>query len=431
MPNKTKTSKVAVIVEGKPYMIPVRNLGGAIAGGAQPGVQMISPDGKKYFVPLANQDTAQKNGWKWDDTPSNRLIPNLPDHWRGTVPYWSDPQKAIAFDQNIDPAEMQQFVKSEESQNKKDVPKALGAAAMAGATPALVPALAESPVATAVTLAGSAAGGKGAKYLTKKAGGGETAQNWAELGGSLAGGVGTGLIAGPHTADIDWGDIYKRVPFRPKTEEELIDERANKIIQGAKARQAARAKAPGLFPAPKEEPATAGTGAQRPGEGRLILSPEEAATESRQRAQIENEARARGMMNAAGQRPGKAPRFALPSQQVAAPTELISPEEFQRIQGIARQPITTRAASRPPSFRQGEGTSVAFMEQEAPRTNPSQEAANRAFEGARIANIAGPQSVPGGGFFSLFDKPEVGGPPGVRIPSPEEVAAARRIQEQQ
>lgn len=74
-----------------------------------------------------------------------------------------------------------------------------------------------------------------------------------------------------------------------------------------------------------------GTGAQRPGPGRLILSPEEAATEARQRAAIEKEAQQRGMQHAGGQKPGKAPRFTLPSQTAPTSQEGVSPADFERI----------------------------------------------------------------------------------------------------
>lgn len=121
---------------------------------------------------------------------------------------------------------------------------------------------------------------------------------------------------------------------------------------------------PKLEPKPEAAAPKSDTAHEEPGEaqGRMVLSPSEAAIEDRQRARVAQEASERGMMNAAGQKPGKAPRFVLPSQTIAAPSDYMSPEDFARIQSGARAPIPARIAA--------PNTSIAAPSSVAPPTGP-------------------------------------------------------------
>jgi hypothetical protein len=88
-----------------------------------------------------------------------------------------------------------QEIQTEQAYNVRNAPVAIGTALTAGAvSPVGLAAAVSSPLAAAGALGGSYLGGKGAAKLTKVLGGGETAQNWAGLGGAVLGAGGGGKL---------------------------------------------------------------------------------------------------------------------------------------------------------------------------------------------------------------------------------------------
>ena len=253
-----------------------------------------------------------------------------------------------------------------------------------------VPAMIASPAAAIRGLVGTgigaAAGGFGGREVGRLFG--PTGEKVGQDIGASIGALGGGYFSAtpdPLTGKTSLSPSDWLTRFRSPEEIEAAEAKGAQRVAAARNEMyedlAKRRMARGREVARIEAGGAPGTGAQRPGEGRLILSPEEANTEATQRAQIEREAKERGMMHAGGQKPGKAPRFVLPSQTIASPQEGISPEEFRQIREGARiAPVTAP--------RLGEGTSaVNLVSGEAPRTNTPQILQSQGFDRGRLQGI--------------------------------------------
>jgi hypothetical protein len=101
--------------------------------------------------------------------------------------------RAIAASNAVSEDQRQANMRSEIQTQVRNIPKNLGTTMTAASLPLLPASLAAAPMATGLGLLGSTIGAKGASALTGALGGGQTAQDWAGLGGGLLGGFGGGM----------------------------------------------------------------------------------------------------------------------------------------------------------------------------------------------------------------------------------------------
>jgi hypothetical protein len=103
-------------------------------------------------------------------------------------------KRGVTVGRSVSPDQQAANISSERAKNIHDIPRNLGNTLTAASLPLLPASIAAAPAATALGIGGSIIGGKAAQKGVELAGGGENAQDWAALGGSVLGGASGGVI---------------------------------------------------------------------------------------------------------------------------------------------------------------------------------------------------------------------------------------------
>ena len=133
-------------------------------------------------------------------------------------------QRAVIAANKMSDAQKQSGISAENVENRKQIPKVVGASLIAPALPFVPLAAATAPVAMVTGLAGGYAGGKAGRAIANAAGGGEEAQDWAGLAGGIAGGYGGAklgdVLGGAATGGYNWLKSKLVTPEAPTGEPE-------------------------------------------------------------------------------------------------------------------------------------------------------------------------------------------------------------------
>jgi hypothetical protein len=102
--------------------------------------------------------------------------------------------RGIRASNSVSGGQRQANMSSELQRNVQDLPRNLGHTMTAASLPLLPATLATAPAATILGIGGSLVGGKLGQKAVELGGGGQTAQDWGGLGGSVLGGIGGGML---------------------------------------------------------------------------------------------------------------------------------------------------------------------------------------------------------------------------------------------